>query len=323
MLSIALRRSPREATVRGRGAGTTAARPLRAPLRNPGEEKGRRQRPSVVRAQDGGLAGHDRYPSPCNLGLPQLVRRRAINPGLLYSIWSAALCGLTTKTSTSVLRARGRFRQHGATLETFKSYFRRREGDSIRFRTYTELSSGILTKDAYAIAPQPRLVDILWSWRRRAIEPRGRADRRPVLGGACHAQNLDRTLAFPEAATQPLTAVSRKPLQGQPYKLVGNLTLLTDGLTCPWGTKASERRREVRGAHGAVPQQMVQHRDQWTSTRFTIAGSHLAQLAVNVWTPLHPISSYARATTKASGGHCGLPNDRRGQSRSVLLGAAA
>lgn len=105
------------------------------------------------------------YPVAMQLGtagVPQSTRKAVTR--LLYSyLVRRALCGLTTKNLNNVFQMLAASFQHeGASIETFRAFFDGKDGASVRFPDDRELGAGILSKEAYDIAPQSRLVDILW-----------------------------------------------------------------------------------------------------------------------------------------------------------------
>lgn len=233
------------------------------------------------------------YPVAMQLGEDSVssTTRKAIAK-LLYSyIVRRALCGLTTKNLNNVFHGiSGKFRQDGVSVDAFKTFFVGKTGDSVRFPNNVELKTGILIKDAYAIAPQPRLVDILWELESATrtslaekndrpkglwvehVMPRTWTEEWPFLNGEYAAPYSD----LPQA-------ISRKSVLNS----LGNLSLVTSGLNISAGNQSFAAKQDKFAEHtGLFLNKWFISRQQWAEAEIRARGEHLASLATSIWPQL-------------------------------------
>ncbi|MCW0183431.1 MAG: DUF262 domain-containing protein [Zavarzinia sp.] len=212
---------------------------------------------------------------------------------LLYSyIVRRALCGLTTKNLNNVFQGlASKFHQDGASVETLKSYFDNRDGDSVRFPDDRELKVGIMSADAYSIAPQSRLVDILWELEEASRSSFAEKNERPTCLWVEHVlpkkwtdQWLfsDGSFAAPDSGTPE--AGSRRAV----VETLGNLTLVTPGLNISVSNRSFEEKKKKFFEHtGLFLNKWFSGRSQWTEAEIKERGEHLAGLAIKIWPHLN------------------------------------
>ncbi len=236
------------------------------------------------------------YPAALMVGHPDVPRggRLAILQ-LLYSyLVRRSLCGLTTKNLNNVFQGlAARFQREGATLAAFNDYFAGRTGDSIRFPDDAELRAGVLTTNAYAISPQPRLVDILWELETATRSALAETQARPPGLWVEHVMPQTWTEGWPFA-----DADYARPWSGEPQAVartaevntIGNLTLLSESLNRSAGNKSFAEKREKFQEHtGLFLTKWFLTRDSWTEADIRERGEHLATLAIRIWPPLGAI----------------------------------
>jgi hypothetical protein len=211
---------------------------------------------------------------------------------LLYSyLVRRALCSLTTKNLNNVFYGlAARFRQEGVSLEALTGYFAGREGDSIRFPGDAELRTCILANDAYAISPQPRLVDILWELEKASRSNLAEKIKRP--SGLWVEHVLPRTWteewSFPEGVyAGPFSGEVQALARAGVVNTLGNLTLLTGGLNISAGNKSFEEKKQKFSKHtGLFLNKWFHDRERWSEHEIRNRGEHLASLAVRIWPAL-------------------------------------
>ena len=230
------------------------------------------------------------YPVALQLGsamIDQTTRRMITN--LLYSYMvRRSLCGLTTKNLNNVFQGiASRFCQDGATIETFRDFFESREGDSIRFPDDAELRAGILTQNAYAISPQPRLADILWELEKASRSSLAEKQGRP------HGLWVEHVLPRTWTEQWPFLEVDyAAPYSGLPQALsrqsaintLGNLTLVTGGLNISAGNRSfSEKKQKFAEHTGLFLNKWFIGHNRWTEDEIRQRSEHLATLAMSIW----------------------------------------
>lgn len=236
------------------------------------------------------------YPVAMQLGADGVTQKtRAAVTRLLYSyIVRRALCDLTTKNLNNVFQGlAARFHEKGATLETFRSFFEGRDGASIRFPGDRELQSGILSKNAYSISPQSRLVDILWELEKASRSNLAEKPERPTGLWVEHVlpQTWTDDWPFPEGeyfscySDFPET-IARKAAANS----LGNLTLITSGLNISASNRSFAEKRAKFAEHtGLFLNKWFVGREEWAEAQIKERGEHLASLAVKIWPALDVI----------------------------------
>ena len=233
------------------------------------------------------------YPVAMQLGAEGVDRatRSAVTRLLYAYIVRRALCGLTTKNLNNIFQTlAARFRERGVSVATFKSFFKGRAGDSIRFPDDRELLAGILNEDAYSISPQPRLVDILWeledaskSWFAE------RQDQPPGLWVE-HVLPQTWTEEWPFTDEEHADRYSDAPhavARRSVVNTLGNLTLLTSGLNISAGNKSFAEKKAKFAEHtGLFLNKWFAQHDGWAETQIKQRGEHLATLAASIWPSL-------------------------------------
>lgn len=230
------------------------------------------------------------YPVALQLGsdaVGQTTRKAVIR--LLYSYMvRRALCGLTTKNLNNVFQGiASRFRQDGATIETFKAFFGGREGDSIRFPDDSELRARVLTENAYAISPQPRLVDILWELERASRSNLAEKHERPSGLWVEHVLPRTWTEEWPFSGmdyASPYSGQSQALSRQSVINTLGNLTLVTGGLNISAGNRSFLEKKGKFAEHtGLFLNKWFASHDRWTEDEIRQRGERLATLAGSIW----------------------------------------
>jgi uncharacterized protein DUF262/uncharacterized protein DUF1524 len=237
------------------------------------------------------------YPVAMQLG-PDSVdsTTRAAITKLLYSyIVRRALCGLTTKNLNNVFHGiSGKFRQDGVSVTTFKAFFAGKDGDSVRFPDNVELKAGILTKDAYAISPQPRLVDILWELEQATRTNLAEKNDRPASLWVEHVLPRTWTEEWPFADdeyAEPYSDLPQAILRKTVLNSLGNLTLVTPGLNISAGNQSFAAKQAKFADHtGLFLNKWFGNQQQWSEAEIKERGVHLTALAVSIWPELESYS---------------------------------
>lgn len=230
------------------------------------------------------------YPVAMQLGsagVPQATRHAVTR--LLYSyVVRRALCGLTTKNLNNVFQTlAAKFRQDGASIDTFRAFFEGKDGASVRFPDDHELRAGILSKAAYDISPQPRLVDILWELEMASRSTFAEKHERPTGLWVEHVLPRTWTEDWPFAEGDYAAPYSGTPESvSRTYALdtLGNLTLITGGLNISAGNKSfSEKKLKFAEHTGLFLNKWFVSRATWDESDITQRGEHLATLAASIW----------------------------------------
>lgn len=233
------------------------------------------------------------YPVALMVGHPEVpAAERSVILRQLYSyLVRRSLCGLTTKNLNNVFQGlAARFQRDGATLAVFNDYFTGRAGDSIRFPDDGELRAGVLTTNAYAISPQPRLVDILWELETATRSALAETQARPPGLWVEHVMPQTWTEGWPFADADYARPWSSEPqaiARTAAVNTLGNLTLLSESLNRSAGNKSFPEKREKFLEHtGLFLTKWFSTRDCWTEADIRERGEHLATLAIRIWPEL-------------------------------------
>lgn len=233
------------------------------------------------------------YPVAMQLGSKEVdqVTRKAITR-LLYSYMvRRALCDLTTKNLNNVFQGiAAKFRQDGATIDTLKAFFEGKEGNSIRFPADSELHARILTENAYAISPQPRLVDILWELEEASRSSFAEKHERP--SGLWIEHVLPRTWTeewqfTDEGYAEPYSGLPQAEVRQTLVNTLGNLTLVTSGLNISAGNRSFDEKKQKFAKHtGLFLNKWFGDYDHWAEDEIRHRGQRLAVLATAIWPSL-------------------------------------
>lgn len=233
------------------------------------------------------------YPVAMILGGPTVsASTRSTVLRLLYSyLVRRALCGLTTKNLNNVFQGlAAKFIRDGASVESFVDFFDGRTGASIRFPDDAELRARILDANAYAIAPKPRLVDILWELETASRSAFAEKQDRPSGLWVEHVLPQSWTEEWPYRSVE-----FARPWSGEPQALarsaiadtLGNLTLLTGGLNISAGNKSFAQKKEKFEEHTGLFLTKWFHKcDQWAEEEIRERAEHLGSLAIRTWPSL-------------------------------------
>ena len=230
------------------------------------------------------------YPVAMQLGSDRVdqITRKSITR-LLYSyIVRRALCGLTTKNLNNVFHGiAAKFRHDGVAIDSFKAFFEGRQGDSVRFPDDDELDSGVLAGDAYAISPQPRLVDILWELEKASRSNLAEQHERPKGLWVEHVLPRTWTNEWPFSDTEyadPYSNLPQAVLRQSMINTLGNLTLVTGGLNISAGNKSFLEKKQKFAAHtGLFLNKWFVDHDLWAEEQIKQRGVRLAVLARSIW----------------------------------------
>jgi hypothetical protein len=230
------------------------------------------------------------YPVAMQLGaddVDQTTRKRITK--LLYSyIVRRALCGLTTKNLNNVFQSiASKFRQDGASISSFTTFFHGKQGDSVRFPSDDELHAGILSKNAYAISPQSRLEDILWELEQASRSNLSEKHEKPDELWVEHVLPRTWTEDWPFADTDyaaPNSDLPQTTSRRSSIDTLGNLTLVTNSLNISVGNKSFlEKKRKFSDHTGLFLNKWFHNQEKWAEKEIAHRGEHLALLAKAIW----------------------------------------
>mgnify|MGYP003365836161 CR=1 FL=1 len=230
------------------------------------------------------------YPVAMQLGADDVdqITRKLITK-LLYSyIVRRALCGLTTKNLNNVFQSIASiFRQDGVSIGSFSTFFYGKQGDSVRFPSDDELHEGILSKNAYAISPQSRLVDILWELEQASRSNFSEKHEKPDGLWVEHVLPRTWTEDWPFADSDYAAPDSDLPQTTSRRSIIdtlGNLTLVTNSLNISVGNKSYlEKKRKFSDHTGLFLNKWFLNQERWAEKEIAHRGEHLALLAKAIW----------------------------------------
>jgi Protein of unknown function DUF262/Protein of unknown function (DUF1524) len=238
------------------------------------------------------------YPVAMQMGTHSVDEAtRVVLTKLLYSyIVRRALCGLTTKNLNNVFYGlAAKFRQDGVSPGAFKAFFASRTGDSTRFPDDKELVESIAFKDAYAIAPQPRLVDILWELEEASKSNLAERHAKPDGLWVEHVMPRTWTPEWPFENVEyaaPYTNSPQAVARTAAVNTLGNLTLVTGSLNISAGNKSFSAKKEKFFVHtGLFLNKWFATCEQWTEVKIRERSEHLAMLAKTHWPSLEALNA--------------------------------
>ena len=233
------------------------------------------------------------YPVALQLGSSNVDQqtRKTILQGLYSYMVRRALCGLTTKNLNNVFQSiASRFKHEGVSVETFKAFFDGREGDSIRFPDDGELRTKILTENAYAISPQPRLVDILWELEKASRSNLAEKHERPSGLWVEHVLPRTWTEQWPFSGVEyaaPYSGMAQAVSRQAVINTLGNLSLVTGGLNISAGNKSFAEKQQKFAEHtGLFLNKWFAGHSRWTEDEIRQRGEKLATVATSIWKTL-------------------------------------
>lgn len=233
------------------------------------------------------------YPVAMQIGrsdLDEQERRQLFE--LIYSyLVRRAICGLTTKNLNKLFQSlSAEFKSKGPSVEVFTAFFSERDGDSSRFPDDVELRRGILTGNAYAISPRPRLVDVLWELEVASRTKLSEHVERPEGLWVEHVLPQSWGDEWPLASgdtVDPTSLEQETIARNAKLHTLGNLTLLSGGLNISSSNKSFKKKKKKFKEHtGLFLNKWFQKRDQWTEVEIDERGVALADLAVEIWPAL-------------------------------------
>lgn len=234
------------------------------------------------------------YPVAMQLGHDDVDQHdRSTICRLLYSyLVRRALCDLTTKNLNNVFAGLAtHFVEKGVSVASFTAFFDGRDGDSSRFPDDEELRRGILTKDAYAIAPRSRLVDILWELEIASRSTMAETAERPADLWIEHVMPQTWTDEWPFGDgiehDGPYGTSTQATARRAAIGTLGNLTLVTSGLNISAGNRGFVDKQAKFDVHtGLFLNKWFGKRADWMESDISDRGEHLFGLARIIWPSL-------------------------------------
>ena len=230
------------------------------------------------------------YPIALQIGRSDLgSKERQQLTELIYSyLVRRAVCGLTTKNLNKLFQSlSAEFKSKGPSVNILKSFFSNREGDSSRFPDDSEFRHGVLTSNAYAITPRPRLVDILWMLE---VASRTKLAERGIMPEGLWVEHVlpqswGNEWPLANGDTDDLTSLEKETIaRNAKLHTLGNLTLLSGGLNISSGNKSFSKKKEKFKEHtGLFLNKWFQNRDKWTEAEIEERGAALAEMAIKIW----------------------------------------
>ena len=230
------------------------------------------------------------YPIALQMGSQELEENdRQLIAELIYSyLVRRAVCGLTMKRMNQIFQSlAAHFIVQGVSVESLRAFFAERESHSVRFPTDKEFRAGILSGNSYSIAPQTRLVDLLWELelisRSRMSENVGQPDGLWVEHVLPQTWTAD--WPFEDGTTgnsysEDASALARNAT----IHVLGNLTLLTSSLNKSISNRSFSEKQDKFAQHtGLFLNKWFADKERWTESEIRARGDHLANLAVLRW----------------------------------------
>lgn len=211
---------------------------------------------------------------------------------LIYSyIVRRALSGLTAKNLNRIFQSLSQvFIEDGPSVNTLRSFFAQRTGDSTRFPGDREFRQGILSKPAYTLAPQSRNKDVLWELEEAS---RTKFSEKTVMPDGLwteHVLPVSWNEDWPFEDGVFVDRWSSDPKAEERNRLLhslGNLTLLTNSLNISSGNKGFLAKREKLEEHtGLFLSKWFLKKESWSEGDIRARGEALADLAVTIWPQL-------------------------------------
>ena len=234
------------------------------------------------------------YPVALQMGDEQLDEgQRQQVAELIYSyIVRRAICDLTMKNMNNIFQSlAAHFIAEGVSVSSFYSFFSVRKSNSVKFPTDKEFQTAILSGNAYSIAPQPRLVDILWELELSTKSKLSESIEQPSGLWVEHVlpQKWTDEWPFEDGSTssrhsEEAPALTRNAM----IHVMGNLTLLTDYLNKSVGNGSFAEKKQKFAKHtGLFLNKWFADKERWTEHEIRIRGEHLANLALIRWKGLN------------------------------------
>lgn len=217
---------------------------------------------------------------------------------LIYSyIVRRALCNLTTKNLNKVfLSIVSYFIRQGVSVDSFRSFFNNKNGDSIRFPSDDEFKLGIQINNAYAIDPKPRLRDILWELEiasrsnlAESIDPPPNLTIEHVLPQSWGTEwpFEDGTVTKVDFVPHLLDESPQAFNRSLSIHTLGNLTLLTNRLNSSAQNIKFDLKKTKYFEHSSLfLNKWFINQDRWTEAEIKERCINFSELAVNIWTGL-------------------------------------
>ena len=241
------------------------------------------------------------YPIAMQIGAAEInEEERRMLTRLIYSfIARRAMCNLTTKNLNNVFQSiASEFIINGVSVETFRSFFEGKDGDSTRFPDNKELKRGVLNTNAYAINPRTRLRDILWELEIASRSRMTEEIQQPDILSVEHVMPLAWTEEWPfDDGTVPTyleyllgdshQALSRNAL----IHTLGNLTLLTTNLNSSAKNFNFETKKKKFFEHSVLfLNKWFAGKFSWTEMEIRERGEEFSGLATEIWIGLCDIN---------------------------------
>lgn len=234
------------------------------------------------------------YPVALQLGKERLEEEERYQIArLIYSyIVRRAICGLTMKNMNNIFQTlAAHFISNGTSVQSLVNFFDGKTSSSTKFPTDQEFRAGILRNNSYAIAPRPRLVDILWELEVASRTEMAEVATQPLGLWVEHVLPQKWTEEWPFEDGSTATPDWEDPATLARYSelhTLGNLTLLTNKLNASVSNlKFTEKRDRYSKHTGLFLNKWFLDKECWTEAEIRSRGAHLADLAVTIWRGLN------------------------------------
>ena len=239
------------------------------------------------------------YPVVLQLSIANIdIEENELLCQLIYSyIVRRALCNLTTKNLNKVFQSIvNQFIQYGVSVNSFQSFFKDKDGDSVRFPSDSELMHGVQITNAYGIDPKSRLRDILWEFEIASrsnmaepimpppslsvehVLPQSWGKEWPFEDGSVTTEEL-----IPELFDESPRAENRS----HRIHTLGNLTLLTNKLNSSAQNSNFDTKKEKYFQHsGLFLNKWFADKSRWTEAEIQERSERFAKMAVKIWVGL-------------------------------------
>ncbi|MEG7525243.1 MAG: DUF262 domain-containing protein, partial [Chromatiales bacterium] len=199
---------------------------------------------------------------------------------LLYSyIVRRALCGLTAKNLNRIFQALSqKFVEHGVSISVFTDFFSERTGDSTRFPGDEEFRRGILSEQAYNLAPGARIKDVLWELELASRTNFSEQTEMPENLQTEHVMPISWTEDWPFIDGEWVDRFTDDPRVLERNRLVhtiGNLTVITGALNSSSSNKDFMEKKSKYEEHtGLFLNKWFSKYEEWNENNIRERGEH-------------------------------------------------
>jgi uncharacterized protein with ParB-like and HNH nuclease domain len=211
---------------------------------------------------------------------------------LIYSyVVRRSLSGLTSKNLNRIFQSLAQiFMENGPSVDSFKTFFNNRTGDSTRFPDDREFRQGIMFKPAYVLAQNTRIKDVLWELEKASRTKFSEDTPMPQDLWTEHVLPVSWNDEWPFEDGEFVDRSSNHPKalnRNQVLHTLGNLTLLTSGLNISSGKKSFEEKQKKLEEHtGLFLNKWFLKQEAWAESEIAKRAESLAEKAVIIWPTL-------------------------------------